>query len=93
MSPKIPTPLLGCANIGPDVPSTLYTYNTKAKVDVILDSWYALGGRGLDTARYYGLSDEQGLGGSERGLRDVGDSLKRFEVDTKVCWVCRKINT
>lgn len=75
---------LGTANLGPGTSSSvLFTHNTAESVKAILDCWYNLGGRRLDTARYYGISPEFGPGGSERRLGEYKENAK-FIVDTKV---------
>ncbi|RSH80812.1 transporter [Saitozyma podzolica] len=58
------------------------------KASALLDCWYNLGGRRLDTAAQYGATPEYGAGGSERRLQEAGAG-EIFVNDTKVSdsWV------
>ena len=82
----IPYLVLGCANVGPQPPCTpSYTHNSVEKVREIMNCWRELGGHRLDTAAYYGITDEQGVGGSESMLAKAGlTGDDRFIIDTKV---------
>lgn len=79
-----PTLLLGTANFGPEGGTPWYTHHTQEAASVLLDAWAALGGKRLDTAALYGVTDEWGTGGSERLLKSVGATGGKFVLDTKV---------
>lgn len=77
------TLLLGTSNMGPGDLSTPFTFDSPQRIKEILDCWYELGGRRIDTARIYGSSWEVGPGGSERCLKEYG-AAEKFIIDTKV---------
>jgi aryl-alcohol dehydrogenase-like predicted oxidoreductase len=71
------------ANVGPAPASTPFTHDSAEKASALLDCWYNLGGRRLDTAAQYGATPEYGAGGSERRLQEAGAG-EIFVNDTKV---------
>jgi aryl-alcohol dehydrogenase-like predicted oxidoreductase len=83
ISTSVPTLLLGTSNVGPAPASTPFTHDSAEKVAALLDCWYDLGGRYIDTAAQYGETKEHGAGGSERRLKEAGAG-QRFVIDTKV---------
>lgn len=83
ISTSVPTLLLGTSNVGPAPASTPFTHDSAEKVAALLDCWYDLGGRYIDTAAQYGETKEHGAGGSERRLKEA-DAGDRFVIDTKV---------
>jgi aryl-alcohol dehydrogenase-like predicted oxidoreductase len=80
---NVPTLIMGTAFFGPAGTKTPFIYDSPEKAARIIDAWYDLGGRRLDTAAVYGDTQEYGPGGSERRLKEAkaGD---RFVIDTKV---------